>query len=37
MKLTADFLKSAGRINAVADSYAKFVNADMAKAAAASK
>lgn len=35
MKLTADFLKSAGRINASADSYAKFVNADMAKAAAA--
>lgn len=37
MKLTADFLKSAGRINASADSYAKFVNADMAKAAATAK
>lgn len=34
MKATADFLKSAGRINAVADNYAKFVNADFAKAAA---
>lgn len=33
MKLTADFLKSAGRISASADSYAKFVNADFAKAA----
>lgn len=35
MKSTADFLKSAGRINTVADSYAKYVNADLAKAAAA--
>lgn len=34
MKATADFLKGAGRINAVADNYAKFVNADFAKAAA---
>jgi taurine transport system substrate-binding protein len=34
VKLTADFLKSAGRINVSADSYAKFVNDDMAKAAA---
>jgi taurine transport system substrate-binding protein len=33
VKLTADFLKSAGRINASADSYAKYVDADMAKAA----
>jgi taurine transport system substrate-binding protein len=35
MKSTADFLKSAGRINTVADSYSKFVNADLAKAAIA--
>lgn len=35
LKSTADFLKSAGRINTVADSYAKYVNADLAKAAAA--
>ncbi|MEJ5991824.1 ABC transporter substrate-binding protein [Ramlibacter sp. PS3R-8] len=35
MKATADFLKSAGRINTVADNYSKFVNADFAKAAAA--
>jgi taurine transport system substrate-binding protein len=35
MKSTAEFLKSAGRINTVADSYAKFVNADLAKAAIA--
>jgi len=35
MKSTADFLKAAGRINNVSDSYAKFVNADLAKAAAA--
>lgn len=35
MKSTADFLKSAGRINAAADDYGKFVNADYAKAAAA--
>ncbi len=34
MKATADFLKGAGRISAVADSYTKFVNADYAKAAA---
>ena len=34
MKSTADFLKGAGRINAAADSYTKFVNADFAKAAA---
>jgi len=33
MKSTADFLKSVGRINASADSYVKFVNADYAKAA----
>jgi taurine transport system substrate-binding protein len=35
MKSTADFLKSAGRISASADSYAKYVNMDLAKAAAA--
>jgi len=35
MKSTADFLKGAGRITNAADSYAKFVNADLAKAAAA--
>ena len=35
MKSTADFLKGAGRITTTADSYAKFVNADLAKAAAA--
>ncbi len=35
MKATADFLKSAGRITSVSDSYAKYVNADLAKAAAA--
>lgn len=35
MKSTADFLKSAGRITTVSDSYAKYVNADLAKAAAA--
>lgn len=35
MKSTADFLKAAGRISSAADSYAKFVNADFAKAAAA--
>lgn len=34
MKSTADFLKGAGRINAVADNYGKFVNAEYAKAAA---
>jgi taurine transport system substrate-binding protein len=34
IKSTADFLKSVGRINAAADSYTKFVNADFAKAAA---
>lgn len=37
MKSTADFLKGAGRINSVADSYVKFVNADLARAAAAAK
>lgn len=35
MKSTAEFLKSAGRINSVADNYEKFVNADLAKAAIA--
>ena len=35
MKSTADFLKSVGRINASADSYAKYVNAEFAKAAVA--
>lgn len=35
MKSTADFLKSAGRITTVSDSYAKYVNADLARAAAA--
>ena len=35
MKSTADFLKGAGRITTVSDSYAKYVNADLAKAAAA--
>ena len=35
MKSTADFLKSVGRINAFADSYAKYVNAEFAKAAVA--
>jgi taurine transport system substrate-binding protein len=34
MKSTADFLKGAGRINAVADSYTKFVNPEFAKEAA---
>ena len=34
IKSTAEFLKNAGRIKATADSYAKFVNADFAKAAA---
>lgn len=34
IKSTADFLKGAGRINAAADSYAKFVNAEYAKVAA---
>ncbi len=34
VKSTADFLKSVGRINAAADSYTKFVNADFAKVAA---
>lgn len=33
MKVTAEFLKAAGRIDAVADDYAPFVNADFAKAA----
>lgn len=33
IKSTADFLKSVGRINAAADSYTKFVNAEFAKAA----
>jgi taurine transport system substrate-binding protein len=35
MKATADFLKGAGRITSAADSYTKYVNADLAKAAAA--
>ena len=35
IKSTAEFLKSAGRINSVSDSYAKFVNADLAQAAVA--
>ena len=35
MKSTADFLKSAGRITAASDSYAKYVNAEFVKAAAA--
>jgi taurine transport system substrate-binding protein len=34
MKSTAEFLKAAGRINAVADNYGKFVNAEFAKEAA---
>ena len=34
IKATAEFLKSAGRINAVADNYGKFVNPEFAKAAA---
>ena len=34
IKSTADFLKGAGRISAAADSYAKFVNPEFAKAAA---
>ena len=34
IKSTAEFLKNAGRIKATADSYATFVNADFAKAAA---
>ena len=34
IKSTAEFLKTAGRINAVADNYAKFVNPEFAKAAA---
>ncbi len=34
IKSTADFLKGAGRINAAADSYTKFVNSEFAKAAA---
>lgn len=33
MKSTADFLKSVGRINASADNYSKYVNAEYAKAA----
>ena len=35
MKSTADFLKSVGRINAAADDYSKFIDAQYAKAAAA--
>jgi taurine transport system substrate-binding protein len=35
MKSTADFLKTVGRINASADSYDKYVNAEFAKAAVA--
>jgi taurine transport system substrate-binding protein len=34
IKSTADFLKGAGRISTTADSYAKFVNPEFAKAAA---
>lgn len=34
MKATAEFLKSVGRLNATADSYAKYVNPEFAKAAA---
>ncbi len=34
MKSTADFLKSAGRINSAADDYGKFVDTEFAKAAA---
>lgn len=34
MKATAEFLKSAGRINATADSYTKYVNPEFANAAA---
>ena len=34
IKSTAEFLKGAGRINAVADNYGKFVNPEFAKAAA---
>ena len=34
IKSTAEFLKNAGRIKTTADSYATFVNADFAKAAA---
>jgi len=33
MQSTAEFLKSAGRIDTVADDYAPFVNADIAAAA----
>ncbi len=35
MKSTADFLKGAGRITSALDSYAKFVNVEFVKAAAA--
>lgn len=35
MKSTADFLKGAGRITSASDSYAKYVNSDFVKAAAA--
>src|SRR5689334_15052404 len=35
MKSTADFLKSVGRINASADDYSKYMNAEYAKAAVA--
>lgn len=35
IKSTADFLKGAGRITSAADSYAKYVNTDFVKAAAA--
>ncbi len=35
MKLTADFLKGAGRITSASDSYAKYVNTEFVKAAAA--
>lgn len=35
LKSTAEFLKSAGRIEKVAESYAPFVNTSIAKAATA--
>ena len=35
MKSTADFLKGAGRITSASDSYAKYINSDFVKAAAA--
>jgi taurine transport system substrate-binding protein len=35
IKGTAEFLKSAGRINKTADDYGQFVNSEFARAAAA--